>query len=65
VGHTLLLRGVGLDVDDISNSVVSEVGGHVGGSMLCPISHVPLFLFPRNVRLTLVVPREHVTRSRP
>lgn len=35
MGHTLLLRGVGLDVDDISNSVVSEVSRHVGGTMLC------------------------------
>jgi hypothetical protein len=43
VGHTLLLRGVGLDVDDISNSVVSEVGGHVRGSMFCPFSHLSLF----------------------
>jgi hypothetical protein len=42
VGHTLLLRGVSLDVDDISNSVVSEVGGHVWGSMLCPFSHFVL-----------------------
>jgi hypothetical protein len=35
VGHTLLLRGVSLDVDNVSNLVVGEVGGHVGGSMLC------------------------------
>lgn len=51
VGHTLLLRGVSLDVDDISNSVVSEVGGHVWGSMLCPFSPFVLvfhysFIFP-------------------
>lgn len=34
VGHTLLLRRVGLNVNDVTNSVVDEEGGDVGGTVL-------------------------------
>lgn len=33
VGHTLLLGGVGLDVNDIAYMVVDEEGGHLDGAM--------------------------------
>lgn len=35
VGHTLLLRRVGLDVDDVTDLVVGEVGRHGGHTMVC------------------------------
>lgn len=35
VGHALLLRGVRLDVDNVTNPVVDEVGGKVGCAVLC------------------------------
>jgi len=34
VGHTLLLGGIRLDVDDISNVVVDEEGGQLGRSVV-------------------------------
>lgn len=34
VGHTLLLSGVRLDIDDIANAVVYEVSGQFNASML-------------------------------
>lgn len=42
VGHTLLLRRVGLDVNDVTNSVGDEEGGDVGGTVLLetPPEHV-------------------------
>lgn len=33
--HTLLLRRVGLDVDDVTNTVGREEGRHVDSAMLC------------------------------
>lgn len=35
MGHTLLLSGVGLDIDDISDLVGDEVGGHGDDSLVC------------------------------
>lgn len=34
VGHTLLLRRVGFDVNDVTNSVGDEEGGDAGGTVL-------------------------------
>ena len=35
VGHTLLLCGVGLDVNDVSYAVVDEECRQFNGTMLC------------------------------
>ena len=34
MGHTLLLGSVGLDINDISDAVGNEVGGHLHGAMV-------------------------------
>ena len=34
VGHALLLCSIRLDVDNVSNAVVGEVGRHLDGAML-------------------------------
>lgn len=41
VGHTLLLRRVGLNVNDVTNSVVDEEGGDVGGTVLYRLQYSP------------------------
>lgn len=42
VRHTLLLGCVGLDIYDVTNAVVNEVGGHLDGAMVleAPLKHV-------------------------
>ena len=37
VGHTLLLCGISLDIDDVSYAVVDEVGRQFDGAMICEI----------------------------
>lgn len=36
--HTLLLRGVGFNVDDVSDSVVDQVSSHRRGTMFCRVN---------------------------
>lgn len=42
VGHTLLLSGVGLDVDDVSNLVGDEVGRHGDDSLVYSSQHTQM-----------------------
>ena len=35
VGHALLLGGIGLDVDNVTDAVVHEERGHLNGTMFC------------------------------
>jgi hypothetical protein len=35
VGHTLLLCGVGLDIDDIPDAVVDEESREFNGAVIC------------------------------
>jgi len=35
VGHTPLLCGVSLNIDNVSYTVIDEVGGHFDGAMIC------------------------------
>ena len=53
VGHTLLLRGIRLNIDDVANAIVDEVGGQLDGAMLCnirilsiPTHSVRMYQFP-------------------
>lgn len=41
VGHTLLLRRVGLNVNDVTDSVVDKEGGDVGGTVLYRLQYSP------------------------
>lgn len=59
VGHTLLLGGIGLDVDNIADTVVHEESGELGGAALYDIVQQPLSLLhkfnsaPLNPRLNM------------
>jgi hypothetical protein len=63
VGHTLLLSGIGLDVNDVSDMVVDQEGRQLDGAVVCARSEVrtPESI---NVGRTLEPPLEHVARTR-
>ena len=41
VGHALLLRGIGLDVNDVTNAVVGEVRRQLDGAVLYTLDAQP------------------------
>lgn len=65
VGHTLLLSSVGLDINNISNTVVGEVCGQLDGAMFYNPSTSAMFKPAETSPRTLEAPLEHVTRTRP
>jgi hypothetical protein len=63
VGHTLLLGGIRLDVDDVTDVVVDEEGRQLHGAVLCAVSAKSERI--KGGRRTLEAPLEHVARTRP
>ena len=63
VGHALLLSSVRLNIDNVTNAVVGEVGRHLDGAMLWRPSLSRTHSTRSKVR-TLEAPLEHVARTR-
>jgi hypothetical protein len=64
VGHTLLLCGISLDVDDVSYTVVNEVSRHFDGAMICKMEFSPPILDRSDRLIVLLNPRLNMWRVR-
>ena len=65
VGHALLLRGIRLDIDDVTNAEVGEVGGQLDGAVFYEHRlRSEEILNARSKFRTLEAPLEHVARTR-
>ena len=65
VGHALLLSSVRLNIDDVTNAVVGEVGRQLDGAMVYMITLSLREQSEKALARTLEPPLEHVARTRP
>jgi hypothetical protein len=65
VGHTLLLRGVGLNVDNVADAVRDEERREFDHAILCTgSSSAPAYVLQIGGTRTLELALEHVARTR-
>lgn len=65
MGHTLLLCGIGLDINNVAYAVFDKEGRQLDGAVICAMrSSVSLRLHTAGGDRTLEATLEHVARTR-